>query len=54
MLMLSLEKPSLVELSQFGILGMHWGKHKAEAASITKARKAVADQQVNVKKQFDR
>lgn len=48
--MLSLEKPSLTELSHFGILGMHWGKHKAEAASVTKARKAVDKRKDNLKK----
>jgi hypothetical protein len=48
--MLSLEKPSLNELSHFGILGMKWGKHKAESASVTKARKDLEKQKTNVEK----
>jgi len=49
-MLIALEKPSLSELSHYGILGMRWGKHKAEPASVVKARKAQAKQKANVKK----
>jgi len=48
--LIALEKPSLEELSHYGVLGMHWGKRKAESASIAKARAVVAKEKSQYKK----
>jgi hypothetical protein len=37
------------EIKHFGILGMHWGKRKAESAAVTKARNSLSEQKLKAK-----
>jgi len=49
--MINYEKPPLNDLIHFGVLGMHWGRHKAkESNAVREARAEVTRQQDNLKK----
>lgn len=51
--MIRSEKPDLNDLSHIGVLGMHWGKRKAESSVITKLRTVVGEEKQKVKKAQD-
>lgn len=48
---IDLEKPSLEELTHYGVKGMRWGHHKRpDTVEITNARLAEAKEKENFKK----
>ena len=49
--MIDLEKPSLEELTHYGVKGMHWGHHKpSESIDVSNARQAYNERERDLQK----